>query len=523
MRRNHKIRSSTVAALFAIGFVAALSSIARGAIRRAPAQDAPAATSAAPSQATTPADNATLRGRVVRSNGAGVADVLIFVTVILEGRARFHRSDDEMPEMWQATTQRDGSWEITAPVAGRKIGIDARFTPRTCGEPPKDPKDMTPAERAAERYGIVATGAHEQPDFPSHIGVLRPRAGVTESLDFAVREWCRIAGRVSDSAGRPLRGARIDATDIGTGFITDDDGRVEARLLPGGSTRILVAHPDGARQVLGPFELNEGKTVTFAAKLARGGGLRGKLVMDRGGVYWHSQYGPILSVSTPNERSPSASLAVQFREGDPMQDLWWPTPERDGSFLIEHLPAGVVDFSASAYLLDDAAGERDEFQPDRLCRETPTELLERIDPEQRRAFPSIKYPVPLQAFARGIEIREGQITDIGEVHYELPGRVSGVVRGSDGRLAADAPVYLSLTRFEQVQFEDVNGEGFMLDTIMTRTDANGHFSFDNICRGERSIWAGAFDAPRDARVSLNVEPTSEIRIELKAARPRVPQ
>ena len=103
----------------------------------------------------------------------------------------------------------------------------------------------------------------------------------------------------------------------------------------------------------------------------------------------------------------------------------------------------------------------------------------------------------------GIEVREGQRTDGVDFRLHAPGKITGLVHGSDGRAVAEAAIFLR------------DAAGRTLERFsMVATDSAGRFSYDGLEPGEYSVIARTSSETSNSNSTVRVEEGKSAEVEL---------
>ena len=445
----------------------------------------------------------TLRGQVVDSAGNGIPGIAIVVEQ--ERRVREQLSPLDRPRyVWSVASDGEGNWDVDGPVPNITLLISAG---------------------AGRAWLARPRGPHAQDPEPNEIGVLTPTEAVISGIDFVLYHRASIVGQVLGPGGRPLEGALIHVLDSGSSTRSGTTGHFRVDwFVPGTPVTLIVKHEDAATRICDPVSVEEGQTLQMEARLSAGGAVRGRLTPREGKVAYNEVLQPSLRFLPAGRLEDELSLRVRrvWEPGSPggpcaMGTDIVPRPDKTGLFLVEHLPAGKVDLHLTAWWDFTPEGEQPDHVTSRFCRETPPELLARMAPALRTLFPVVKYPVLFFGTVSDIEVREGEVTDLGDIHYEQPGRLTGRVLDAGDKPVHDMPVYLTLTKFERVGMHDANSKLIFLDTVMTRTDAEGRYTFEHLCRGRRKVWIGRFDGPHTEKVEIDMGGREQVEIDLRLA------
>jgi protocatechuate 3,4-dioxygenase beta subunit len=168
-------------------------------------------------------------------------------------------------------------------------------------------------------------------------GVKVMPGGVTDLGRIRLAAGGVIRGTVVDAASAPIAGATVEArgTDRPMGMIdilqnvsTDAAGAFQLRGLPAGRAIVIARHPEFAPGQSPPVDVEAGRAAEATVVMGRGGRIEG-VVRSKGGPppgVWISAH---------------PSTAVGSFGGPPASA----TPEPDGSFVLDRVPAGRVGVS----------------------------------------------------------------------------------------------------------------------------------------------------------------------------------
>ncbi|HVP13282.1 MAG TPA: carboxypeptidase regulatory-like domain-containing protein [Phycisphaerae bacterium] len=445
-----------------------------------------------------------LRGRVVDRAEHGLAGIT--VRVGRPSASEQSRPSPDSYDKWDAETTREGYWQIDLPASNRPLTISPDLGKKWIGRP---------------------RGPHRPANADNEIGVLTPTTPVVTGLDFVLWKRATISGTVRGPDDQPLAKAVIFVLESSFSFETDPKGSFSfSEFLPGEPVTLIVKHKLGATRICEPVTVAEGQTRTLDVRLTQGGTVRGRVTPLAGRVDYSDTWKPRLEFMPAGRTESQLSLRIT-RTIEPHPNVCGivnddpPHPALDGTFVVEHLPAGRVDLRL---------GARGDFTPEdekaaqlplasNYLRETPPEFYQRIPPGDQKVYPVVKYSVPYLGVIRDIEVRESEVTDLGEIHYEQPGRLTGRVLRADGTTAANATVYVSLTLMEKIGFFDTDSRQFWIDIVQTHTDADGKYAFEFLCRGPRRLWTGRFDAPDSAKREFDMDGRAELVVDLRADGP----
>jgi len=173
-------------------------------------------------------------------------------------------------------------------------------------------------------YVTITAGSAEYPEVEAQ--VLIPAGSGQAYRDITVRRGATVAGRVADSAGRPVAGAMVNVLGrMEDWALSGDEGQFTlVGVSPDSDARITATHDDYFSVRSDELRLRPGEVF---------GGL--ELVMERGGrVHGH--------ILTP-ENTPAAGVRVGLdvieAEGN-TGDILDPTTDAKGAFRISRIPPG---------------------------------------------------------------------------------------------------------------------------------------------------------------------------------------
>ena len=170
---------------------------------------------------------------------------------------------------------------------------------------------------------------------------LHGHPGTVERVVIPLASGVAVSGTVTDSAGRPVAGARVVAVDAGAAGATVDlardgaasgkDGAWSLPALAAGTYRLAVAHGSHPIEIGQPLTVGEHPVVGIDLRLPDGCRLRGA-VRGRGGE-------PIAGARVAASARGTGAVDAPARSA---------VTDEQGRFQLDGLPAGEVDVVAQA-------------------------------------------------------------------------------------------------------------------------------------------------------------------------------
>ncbi|MGH9360970.1 MAG: carboxypeptidase regulatory-like domain-containing protein, partial [Thermoanaerobaculia bacterium] len=232
------------------------------------------------------------------------------------------------------------------------------------------------------REGKFALAARARGYFSSKPQAVTIAPGGGREFTIPLEAGSSIAGRVLDTAGKPIAGATVrpnPAFSNNQGYdprfqslqdanaLSDSEGRYLLEgLPPHPNYRVVATHREYAPSSSKPLALNAREAVENAdLTLSRGGVVRGRVVDEKGSPL----AGAGVSASRARGQGAAEEEEVGYYFGDPRSAS--ATSDRDGNYSLPRLEAGL--YTLRAQLRGRASAQRDGVQ---LVEERATEAID---------------------------------------------------------------------------------------------------------------------------------------------------